>query len=121
MTGSCTGGVNLACDGPEDCNNGKGSPYCCANIDIAGGGSDGGTPTLQGGNASCTADCGASFAQTTGGINIQTRLCHAAPDCAGLSFNGFIKFDKCCGNPAVPGLQFCGPAQLSGQMGLTCN
>jgi hypothetical protein len=118
-TGSCSGGLTLTCDGPEDCNDGKGSPYCCANINIALSAADGGAPMLQGGNASCSASCAASFGQANGALSLTSRLCHAAPDCAGLLAGGVIPFNKCCGNPLAP-LKFCGPAALNGQMGLSC-
>jgi hypothetical protein len=122
---SSTGTIPLACDGPEDCNNGQGKPACCGTVQIAGGSGDAGGAMLAGGMASCTATCNVAFVPGGGGVTITSQLCHVAADCVGLSGTlpviGMTNFDSCCSSAAAGGIAFCGPSLLNGQMGVTCN
>jgi hypothetical protein len=110
----CSGGSVLACDGPEDCNDGT-MPYCCATIMLAGGGPDGGTPMFNGGDSSCTAACNLGFGA---GNSLTTRLCHSDTDCMGLTIPITNQSSVCCSSTMAPGLHFC--ATPVSQAGVTC-
>jgi hypothetical protein len=63
---SCTAGIPLSCDGPEDCRTDGGTEVCCANINVSGSFS---------GAAVCVTD-GSCTPTGVGGI-----LCHTNADC----------------------------------------
>lgn len=110
---SCTTGSTLACDGPEDC--ASASPDCCATLSLSGLTPDGGTPMLNGGNASCTGTC--DFSAASDFSTITTRLCHVNTDCTGVKVLGALQ-TSCCSSAMVPGLHFCAVAVT--QVGITC-
>jgi hypothetical protein len=63
---SCTAGVPVSCDGPEDCQQDGGTQVCCADVQISSGGVTGG--------ATCAAACNPTG--IVGGV-----LCHSNADC----------------------------------------
>ena len=104
--GTCSGGAELTCDGPEDCTS---SQFCCGMLTFSGGtDADAGAPMFNGGNSSCAATCDFNTNYPTTPTNVTTRLCHFDPDCSGLQVFG--NATKCCSSTMAPGLHFCAVA-----------
>ena len=102
------GGVQVSCDGPEDCNGNA----CCATIQLVSG-SASGEAMCSGGATMCS----------SGSVDLQkqqitTKLCHNAGDCAG--YPGDLEdYSYCCSYPNVS-YKFCGPSFADGYNGITC-
>ena len=101
--GSCTGGAELKCDGPEDC---TASQFCCGTITFTGGiDPDAGAPMFNGGASACSGTCDFNLNQGPP-TQVTSRLCHFDADCAGLTAFG-QNLDRCCSSAMAPGLHFC--------------
>jgi hypothetical protein len=121
-SGTCVdGGVQLVCDGPEDC--AISTPDCCAVAKFSISNDDAGTFDPQGANAMCASDADCPASVNLQACELHTKLCHSAADCAGYSgtvpFLGAADFTGCCSNQQTGDLHFCAPTQFMKFMGMT--